>query len=265
MTPLRLNLSPSSNTRYIVTGRRELTPDDVRRLAFEAFELIDDAQKELNLPICPQIDETRRRMRGGVFRAIPLSRKRGAHYAMEYGSFDPPSTIVLDSRLPFCDRPLDISQLPSSMAQYSATHEVIHADDYTGGDTLLVKTMEHILRSHRDKLEKGMSIIEQQGGCECIKSYEDLARLWAMQYVDMATHYRAYVVLRFKKLPKLDFIWSHLQSDFFPPTLLTRIEQERGAENVFDTITCRAGEYCLIDALRDSQNISEKDASKYTV
>jgi len=247
-----------------VIGRRELTSKDVRKLVFRAIELIADAQRELDLPICPHIGETREKLREGEFRAEPLPRNRSGPYTAEYGVFQPPSTIVLDSRLPFCDRPLRIPQFPASLACYCATHEVIHADDHTGGDRLLVETRRHILEDHVDKLEKGMQFIDREGGRDCIGGYEELADLWAMHYVDMVTHYRAYVVLRHWQLPKIDLIWSRLNSDFFPPNLLTCIERQRGVSYVFDLIR-RAGEYCLIDALGEFRSIGEKNACRYTV
>jgi hypothetical protein len=246
-------------------GRRGLTSGDVRNLVFEAIGNIADAQRELNMPICPHIEETRERLRGGEFRVEHLAGNRGGPYAMEYGIFEPPSTIILDSELPFCDWPLSIPQLPDTFAHYCTTHEVIHADDYTGGDRLLSETRRHILREHGDKLEKGMMIIEMEGGGDCIHSYEELAELWATQYVDMVTHYRAYVALRYRRLPKLDFIWAGLRKDFFPPTLLTNIERQRGIEYVFDIIDRQAGNYCLIDVLREYESIGERSADSYTV
>lgn len=246
-------------------GRRELTSDDVRKLVFEVIGMIMDAQRELDLPICPNIEETRERLRDGRFRAEPFTGKKGGSYAMDYGAFEPPSTIILDSGLPFCDRPLTIPKLPGTLAAYSATHEVVHADDHTGGDRLLAATWRHILEHHVDKLEKGMRIVEREGGRDCIDSHEELARLWAVQYVDMVTHYRSYVVIRHKRLPKIDFVWTRLRDNFFPPNLFTSIESQRGTRHVFDIITRRAGEYCLIDALRESQHIRERNASRYTV
>jgi len=246
-------------------GRRGLTSDDVRELVFEAIGLIEDAQRELDLPICPHIEETSESLRDGEFRAEPLPRNRSGPYAMDYGAFEPPSTIILDSGLPSCDCPLSIPGLPDTLARYCATHEVIHADDHTGGDRLLVETRRHILKDHGDKLERGMMIIEQEGGGDCIRSYEELADLWAMQYVDMATHYRAYVVLRHKQLPKIDFIWAGLRNDLFPPHMFTCIERDKGVSYVLGIITQHAGEYCLIDALRESEGIREKNACRYTV
>ncbi|KON30888.1 hypothetical protein AC482_02825 [miscellaneous Crenarchaeota group-15 archaeon DG-45] len=248
-----------------MTGRRELTPSDVRGLVFEALDVIADAQSKLQLPICPHLEETRERLRGGEFRAEPFIADRGGPYDMDHGAFEPPSTIILDSSLPFCDWPLSIPEFPEALARYCATHEVIHADDHTGGDRLLRETRGHILREHGDKLESGMFIIEAEGGGDSIRSWEELAELWANQYVDMVTHYRSYVALRHRRLPKLDYIWAGLNKDFFPPNLLTRIERQRGVEYVFDVIERRAGSYCLIDALREFESIGERSAYRYTV
>lgn len=246
-------------------GRRELTSDDVRKLVFKAIGMIMDVQKELGLPICPHMDETRERLRNGEFRAEPLPKNGHCSYEMDYGAFVPPSTIILDSWLMYCDRPLSIPHLPSTLASYCATHEVTRADDHTGGDRLLSATRRHILEDHGDKLKKGMQIIEREGGHDCITGYKELAGLWAAQYVDMVSHYRCYVVLRHKQLPKLDYVWARFRDNYFPPNLLTCIERQRGISQVFDIITRRAGEYCLIEALRESQQIRERDASSYTV
>jgi len=253
-------------------GRRALTSEDVRKLVFLAIEMIADVQRETNLPICPRIEETQERLWKGDFRTEILNLERytidydrNRPYKMDYGAFEPPSTIILDSELPFCDKPLSIPQLPETLAIYSATHEVIHADDFTGGDTIQVKTRKHILSDHMDKLEKGMWIIEQGDDTGCIGSRMELAELWASQYVDMATHYRAYFVLRQRQLPRLDLIWSGLRNDFFPPNLLTCIERQRGTSYIFDTIIKRAGSYCLIDALREFEGIGERSACSYTV
>jgi hypothetical protein len=246
-------------------GRRELTPEDVRKLVFESIGLIDDAQRELDLPICPNIQETKERLEGGRFRVTSLPLKKTALYQMVYGSFDPPATITLDCDLPFCDWPLDIPDFPRTMARYAATHEVIHADDHLGGDATLTATTEHILDEHLDKLERGMEIIDGQGGCDSICCYRDLAGLWATQYVDMITHYRTYVTLRHRRLPRLDMIWACMQDGFFPPNLLTQIEGARDTEYIFDVIIGRAGEYCLIDALMESESIGERKACSYAV
>lgn len=242
-----------------------LTSEDVRKLVFQSIELIAYAQEELDLPICPSILETRERLKRGVFKASLPPNKKAGNYHMAYGSFDPPSTIILDGYLPFCDWPMDIPKVANSMTHYTATHEVIHADDHTGGDHLLHATKEHIFEEHRDKLERGMQVIEFSQETDCICSYEDLASLWAMNYVDVLTHYRTYVVLRHHGLPRLDMVWDLMQEELFPPGLLTRIEAERDTRYIFDSIICRPGSYCLIDALMESSSISAKNATTYTV
>jgi hypothetical protein len=264
-TPLPLNVPSPYNIRYGLMGRRELTSGDVRKLVFKSIGMIVKTQRELKLQICPNIDETRERLRDGIFRAEQMPRNKVKPYHMDYGSFDPPATITLDSRLPFSDEPLHMPELPQTLEHFTATHEVIHADDYTGGDWMFTATREHILCEHRDKLEKGMRIIETERGSECIRSSEDLACLWAMQYVDMITHYRAYVVLRHHQFPKLDQIWRHLHNDFFQSNLLTQIEREKDIRYVFDHIIRRAGEYCIVDALKESVSIGKSKASRYTI
>lgn len=246
-------------------GRRILTSEDVRELVFQSIELIAYAQEELDLPICPSILETHERLKRGVFKASLPPKKIAGHYHMAYGSFDPPSTIILDGYLPFCDWPMDIPKVADSMTQYTSTHEVIHADDHTRGDHILHATKEHIFEEHQDKLEKGMQVIETRQETDCICSYEDLASLWAMNYVDVLTHYRTYVVLRHHDLPRLEMIWDLMQDELFPPGLLTRIEAERDTRYIFDSIICRPGSYCLIDALMESNSISAKNATTYTV
>ena len=184
---------------------------------------------------------------------------------MDFGNFQPPNVIYLDKRLPYCDHPMNIPDFAETMIAYSGIHEVIHADDHTGGDRLLLATRKHILETHEDKLEKSMEILRKDGGAQCIDGYDDLASLWAVQYVDMVTHYRSYVVLRHLKFPKLDEIWSRLRNDYFPPNLLTNIEVTKGANYVFALFTEKMGEYCLIEALDEYNKIKEKATASYMV
>jgi len=183
---------------------------------------------------------------------------------MAFGAFEPPATIIMDSRIPFCDRPLNIPEVPHTLLRYTATHEIIHVDDHLGSDALYNGTKEHILCDHGDKLDRGMEFIEREGPCDQIGDRSDLASLWAMQYVDMVTHYRAYVTLRAQSFPRLDLIWNMMQDTLFPPRMLTEIERERGTRNVFESIH-HVGEYCLIDALMESSSIGDRAACKYAV
>jgi len=110
-----------------------------------------------------------------------------------------------------------------------------------------------------------MEIISKDKHNDCIEDIEDLACLWAIQYMDILTHYRSFVVLRHHKFPKLDLVWRQMQNDFFPPSMITTIEKEKNTQYIFDEIIGKAGEYCLIDAMMENQSIGEKNACKYTV
>ena len=244
--------------------RKELSPSDVRELVFEAIVLVAETQRELDLSICPNIEMTWQILKDGRFMATHLAKDRVGSYHMAFGSFEPPATIIMDSRIPFCDLPLNIPEVPHTLLRYTATHEVIHVDDHLGGDALYKGTKEHIISDHGDKLERGMEFITRESPCDQISDQSDLASLWATQYVDMVTHYRAYVTLRTRSFPRLDLIWSKMQDLLFPPRMLTEIERERGTRNVFESIR-HVGEYCLIDALTESSSIGDKAACKYTV
>jgi len=191
---------------------------------------------------------------------------RGNHnYAMDYGSFVPPDTILLDKNLPSSDHPMNLPEFAETITMYSALHEVLHADDHMNGDRLLIGTRKHVLREHRDKLSKSMRIIEYEGGCDAIRNFKDLATLWGVQYSDMVTHYKGYVILRHMGYPKLEHLWSSLREDYFPPNLLTCIERTKGTDYVFSLFTDRIGEYCLIDALEEYNSIKERNCSSYMV
>ena len=184
---------------------------------------------------------------------------------MDFGCFYPPSTIMLDRNLPFSDRPLDIPELASTLSLYTAVHEVLHADDWIGGDKLQRATRDHMLSCHKDKLDRALEFIRNGEGTDCIKTVAELANLNANHYVDMVTHFRSFVALRYAEAPKLDMIWDKLTINFFPPNLLTMIEAEKGTPYIFDLFTKYAGEYCLIDAFEEFESIGKKSANQYTV
>lgn len=248
-----------------MTLRRDLTDSDVHRIVLDSLKMISEAQSQLNLPVAPNISQTRKILRRGSFKALPLNPRRANRNSMEHGSFLPPATIILDKRLPKSDHPMDMPDFVETLTMYSAIHEVFHADDHAGGNKLLMATREHILDRHEDKLEKSMSIILEEGGSPAIKDYGDLASLWAVQYTEMVAHYKSYVVMRQMKRPKLDRLWSRLRNDYFPPNLLTCIEVSRGTDYVFSLFTDRLGDYCLIEALNEYNALKEKDAGSYTV
>jgi len=192
-----------------------------------------------------------------------ITDSRENSYRMDFGSFQPPASIFLDKRLPNSDHPLDMPDFADTLTLYSAVHEVIHADDHMGGDQLLLATIRHILDAHVDKLERSLQLIKNENENCVIEDYEDLATLWSIQYVDMVTHYRSYVVLRHIKAPKLDQIWSRLRDDYFPPNLLTCIEVNKGLDYVFSLFTKRMGEYCLIEALQEYNEMKERESQSY--
>jgi hypothetical protein len=248
-----------------LTRKSRLIDRDVRDLVFNAIEIIDDVQIEIDLPISPYIMYTWERLRFGTFKAMNLSKKNNNDFNMDFGVFIPPKTIILDCNLPEIDKPLNMPELANTLTMYTVVHEVIHADDYTEGNSLLLKTREHILNVHEDKLKKGMSVINQQGGSDCIRNQDDLASLWAMQYVDVVTHYRSYVVLRQKKYPKLELVWSRLREEHFPPNLLTSIERHQDKNYIFNLFNKKKGDYCFIEAFQEYRDIKENQVCTYTV
>jgi hypothetical protein len=201
----------------------------------------------------------------GTFKAVHMNHFRHNKYLMDYGGFVPPNTILLDRNLPSSDHPMNMPEFTETLTVYSAIHEVLHADDHVNGDKLLLATREHILKRHTDKLSKSMLIIQNEGGCDAIRDYKDLATLWAVQYVDMVTHYRSYVILRHMKYPKLDHLWSRLRNDFFPPNLFTCIEVNKGTEYVFRLFNEKMGGYCLIEALDEYKAVKELNCNSYMV
>jgi hypothetical protein len=245
--------------------RRRLTHEDVRRLVKGSVELIREAQLELNIPLGPHIIETGERLSEGDCLADSLEVIRGCQYGMDFGCFAPPSTIILDRDLAFSDKPMDIPELASTLSLYTAVHEVLHADDWVGGDKLQRLTRDHMLREHKDKLVKAFDFIKDKDGTDCIKTVNELANLNATHYVDMVTHFKSFVVLRYTKAPKLEMIWDKLSINFFPPNLLTMIETEKGTEYVFSLFTEKAGSYCLIDAFEEYESIGKRSAQTYTV
>ncbi|MGD2142719.1 MAG: hypothetical protein PVH79_04490 [Candidatus Bathyarchaeota archaeon] len=245
--------------------RRELNSEDVRGLVFESILLIAETQQKLDLPICPNIQRTWSVLKDGHFMAAHLPQERGGDYQMAFGAFEPPDTIILDSRIPFCDRPLNVPEVPHTLMRYTAAHEVIHVDEYLGGDAIYEGTKRHMLTEHQDKLDKGMKFIDGEECRDKIDDEENLASLWAMQYVDMIIHYKTYVVLREKNFPRLELVWSRMQDGFFPPEILTQIEREKDKRYVFESIISQVGEYCLIDAMMETASLAEKAACKYTV
>lgn len=248
-------------------GYRELTSEDVRELVFKAVELVKEVRDGRRLPICLRIEETEKRLAGGIFKAeeIPYEKRANSFYALNYSYFEPPSTISLDRRRPFWDNPLDLPEMVETATHFCAVHEVIHADDYREGNRVVTETVRHIGEAHQDKLKTSIRLLKESGAPEFIKRRKTLMRIWARQYADMITHYRTYLILRQRRFPKIDYLWSCLYSNYFPPNILTAIEREKGVNYVLRRITEDIGNYCLIEALKESEEISKKNAERYTV
>jgi len=255
--------------KHLVHGveRHELTSRDVKRLVFEAIGLIKEVRGEFRLPIFSGVEETGQRLFKGVFRAeeIPFERRVNSFYALNYSYFEPPSTISLDRRRPFWDNSLDLPELVETATYYCAVHEVIHADNYREGNRVVEETMRHISEEHQDKLKTSIRLLKRSHAPSFIASKECLTRLWAEQYDDMVTHYKTYLILRQKRFPKLDYLWDCLYTDFFPPNLLTAIECEKGVDYVLKCVTEKVGQYCLVEALDEVEEIGKKRAEKYAV
>jgi len=239
----------------------------VKRLVFEAIGLIREVGGQFRFPILSRVEETGQRLFNGVFRAeeIPFERRVNSFYALNYSYFEPPSTISLDRRRPFWDNSLDLPELVETATYYCAVHEVIHADHYEEGNRVFKETMRHISENHQDKLKTSIRLLKRSRAPDFIARKESLTRLWAEQYDDMVTHYKTYLILRQKRFPKLDYLWDCLYTDFFPPNLLTVIESEKGVEYVLRCVTEKVGQYCLVEALDEVNEIGRKRAEKYAV
>ena len=245
----------------------ELTSEDVRKLVFKAVDLIVEVRDETRLPLCPNVEETGKRLEKGTFKAekMPYERRMKSFYAFTYSYFCPPSTISIDSRRPFWDKPLVFPEIVDTALQYCAVHEVIHAYDFGQGNRIVAETARHIEKAHPDKLKTSIALLRRSQAPNFLRHGENLVKIWSEQYADMVTHYRTYIILSHKQLPKVDYIWSWLGSHYFPPNLLTSIECGKGQEYVLKRITDGIGEYCLVEALGEVDQILESNSKRYTV
>ena len=245
----------------------ELASEDVRDLVFQAIKLIREVRDERGLPICLKIEETQEMFAQGTFKAeeIPYEKRANSFYALNYSYFEPPLTIGLDRRRPFWDKPLDLPKMIETATFFCVVHEVIHADDYRDGDQVIKETIKHIERAHQDKLKISIDFLKRNGAPDFLKRKKTLTSIWARQYSDMITHYRTYLILRHRHFPKIEYLWSCLYNDYFPPNIFTIIEREKGINYVIKRITEDLGNYCLIEALGEAEEISKKNAYKYTV
>ena len=244
-----------------------LTSDDVKNLVVQGVKLIKEVRETVAPGLCPSIERTEELLAQGCFKTekISLERRLNSFYPLNYSYFEPPSTITLDSRGPFWDKHLDMPDLTKTATSYCAAHELIHADDYLNGIRIAEETASHIETEHRDKLEASIKLLKKTAAPDFIQKEDNLVRIWAQQYADMATHYRTYLVFRHKQLPRIDYIWSALANHFFSPTILCQIEKSRGIDYVLDRITKGVGRWCLVDALMEADEACRKSATPYAV
>jgi hypothetical protein len=253
--------------RFEIIEQKKLSSDTVRRLVLKSVELVRETRDDLNLPLFKQIEKTGERLKHGIFRAESFLLRWLSHfvYAKAYGYFKSPSTIVLDEDLSSSGKLFNQPLLATTATYYCAVHEVIHADDYTDNNKIIRETLRHIERKHMDKLAEASSILSRHSRRTRRRGQRVVMKTWAYQYVDSATHYRAYLVLKHKKFPKIDNIWVSLYNSIFSPTLFTTIEKEKGLQYTVNLLSEQIGRMCIVEIVKEFEKISQKKARAYTV
>jgi len=250
-----------------ILKQEKLTSDRVRKLVLESVKLIRKTRGELKLPLFKTIEETGERLKKGVFRAESFPVRRLSHYvyAKVYGYFKSPSTIVLDENLPLLGKTFNQPLLAHTATYYCAIHEVIHADDYTDHNRIIGNTLRHIKRAHKSELKKTSRVLSRHSNGRWGGSEDEIMRIWAYQYADSATHYRAYVVQKHNGFSKIDDIWVSLYNSIFSPRLFTVLEKERGLEYTSNFLSEGIGKACVVEIANEYEEISQRRARVYTV
>jgi hypothetical protein len=246
--------------------QEKLTPDRVKMLVLRSAALIRETRDELNLPLFRRIEDTQRRLEHGTFRAEPFPVHRLSHfaYAKVYGYFRKPSTIVLEEALPLSGKLFDQPLLATTATYYCATHEVIHADDYTNNNGIIKNTLRHIRRKHKDELAEASEILSKHSKVRWTGSENAIINTWTYQFADAATHYRTFLVLKHKKFPKIDNIWVSLYNSIFSPSLFTTIEDAKGLQYTTSLLSKHMGKICIIEIVKMFEAISRKKTDLYT-
>ncbi len=248
-------------------NQEKLTSDRVRRIVLRSLDLIKETRDELDLPLFRRIEETGKRLENGIFRAekFPFHLLSHSVYAKAYGYFKSPSTIVLDETLPLSGKIFNQTLLATTATYYCATHEVIHADDYTDNNRIIKETLHHIKKKHKNKLAEASAILSRHSRSRWKGSQEEVMNTWAYQYADSSTHYRTYLVLNHKKFPKIDNIWVSLYNSIFSPRLFTAIEAGKGIQYTANLLSEQIGKICVVELAKEFEEISRKKAGLYTV
>ena len=231
------------------------------------MNLVQETRDELALPLFRTIEDTGRRLINGVFRARkfrlrPVSRSA---YAKAYGYFKAPSTIVLDEDLPLEGKLFNQPELATTATYYCAVHEVIHADDYTDKNRIVNETLHHIQTNHEAELSEALRILSRHSRGQWGTNNKKIVNTWAYQYVDSATHYRTYLVLKHKHFPKIDTLWVSLYNSLFSPRLFTTLETTKGLSYTAHLLSERIGKTCIVELVKEYEAISKRSARTYTV
>lgn len=247
--------------------QKRLSSDKVKDLVSRGVNLVQETRDELDLPLFGTIEDTGKRLNYGIFRARKFRLRRVSRYAYAkaYGYFKAPSTIVLDEDLPLEGKLFNQPELATTATYYCAVHEVIHADDYTDNNRIVNETLQHINTKHENELGEASRILSRYSRGRWGKNNKEIVNTWAYQYVDSATHYRTYLVLKHKKLPKIDNIWGSLYNSIFSPTLFTTIEKEKGLQYTVNLLSEHIGRTCIVEIAKEFEEISQKKARTYTV
>jgi hypothetical protein len=247
---------------------KKLTANSVKKLVLESINFVKETRDELNLPLFSRLEDTERRLeKNGVFKAEkfrPHHLSKGV-YAKAYGYFKAPLTIVLDEDLPLEGSLFNQSELAKTATYYCSVHEVIHADDYNNSNRIIKDTLRHIRREHKNELTEASQILSKHSSGKWEHSRKEMINIWTYQYVDSATHYRTYVVLKHKKFPKIDNIWVSLYNSIFSPRLFTTIESAKGVQYTSELLSKLIGNTCIIEVVKEYEEISQQKVRRYTV
>jgi hypothetical protein len=247
--------------------QKRLSSANVKNLVFKGVKLVKETRDELDVPLFRTIDDTGKRLQNGVFRARTFRPRRVSRYAYAkaYGYFKAPSTIVLDADLPLEGRLFNQPELATTATYYCAVHEVIHADDYTDHNRIVNETLHHIKTQHERELTEVSRILSRHSRGRWGTTHNEVVNTWTYQYVDSATHYRTYLVLRHKRFPKIDTIWVNLYNSIFSPRLFTTLEHAKGLEYTARFMSERIGKTCIVELVKEYEAISQRNVRTYTV
>ena len=245
---------------------KRLTDADVRQLIMDSVDLVKETRDDLHLPLFTTIEATGQRLEHGTLRADRFRvRRSGNVIAKTYGYFKAPSTIVLDENLLIEGQRFHQTELATTATYYSAVHEVIHADDYTNGNRIVQGTLHHIQKEHAHEIADAAEVLAKYTRGRWGRSPKAITNTWTYQYIDSATHYRTYMVLKHQQFPQVETVWVSLYNSIFSPRLFTGIEQEKGLHYTSDLLSEQIGRVCMVEIAEEFEKISQKKTRTYTI